>query len=128
VRAPVSLRDLPATILDLLRVPAAGRLPGRSLARFWTGGNRAETDTVLSEVTPYQAAPDALWGNGDQMRAMTGMPLRYIHNGGGREEVYDYLQDTLETKDLSRTPLADQNLDALRRVLRPAAGPSPSRP
>jgi arylsulfatase A-like enzyme len=35
VRETVSLRDLPATIVDLVDLAAGARFPGRSLARFW---------------------------------------------------------------------------------------------
>ncbi|HZW29194.1 MAG TPA: sulfatase, partial [Isosphaeraceae bacterium] len=35
VRQPVSLRDLPATILDLISLRAGSPFPGRSLARHW---------------------------------------------------------------------------------------------
>ncbi len=35
VDSPVSLRDLPATVVDLLGMSAASPFPGRSLAAFW---------------------------------------------------------------------------------------------
>ena len=35
VREAVSLRDLPATIVDLVGLAAGAPFPGRSLARFW---------------------------------------------------------------------------------------------
>src|SRR5205085_8095982 len=39
VKEFVSLRDLPATVLDLLRLEGRGWFPGRSLARFWHAGS-----------------------------------------------------------------------------------------
>ncbi len=41
VDAPVSLRDLPATIADLTGLGDVAPFPGRSLARFWTPGGGA---------------------------------------------------------------------------------------
>ena len=35
VDSPVSLRDLPATVVDLLGLSAASPFPGRSLAAYW---------------------------------------------------------------------------------------------
>ncbi len=35
VESPVSLRDLPATVVDLLGLSAASPFPGRSLAAYW---------------------------------------------------------------------------------------------
>ena len=52
----VSLRDLPATIVDLLGLGAGSPFPGISLARFWRNspsGNvdlSRETDPVVSEL------------------------------------------------------------------------------
>ena len=37
VDEPVSLRDVPATIADLVATDAESPFPGRSLARFWSG-------------------------------------------------------------------------------------------
>ena len=46
VKTPVSLRDLPQTVLDLSALPDSGhRFPGASLARFWNG---TPMDSALS--------------------------------------------------------------------------------
>ena len=39
VAEPVSLRDVPATVLDLLGLGRGAAFPGRSLARFWDPGD-----------------------------------------------------------------------------------------
>ena len=52
----VSLRDLPATIVDLLGLGAGSPFPGTSLARFWRNSPSAaadlsrDTDPVVSEL------------------------------------------------------------------------------
>ncbi len=38
VYSPVSLRDLPATVVDLLGLSAGSPFPGRSLAAYWESG------------------------------------------------------------------------------------------
>ena len=40
VESPVSLRDLPATVVDLLGLPAGSPFPGRSLAAYWHRARR----------------------------------------------------------------------------------------
>lgn len=47
----VSLRDLPATIIDLAGLADWSPIPGRSLARFW---NRATTDPLAGEPAVAQ--------------------------------------------------------------------------
>ncbi len=50
----VSLRDLPATIVDMIGLANRSPFPGRSLARFWAerpaGGDRGEPEVALSEL------------------------------------------------------------------------------
>jgi arylsulfatase A-like enzyme len=51
IAAPASLRDLPATMLDLAEIDG-GLLPGRSLAALWSeSGQDAELSAALSEVS-----------------------------------------------------------------------------
>ena len=54
VRQTVSLRDLPATIVDLIGLGDGSPFPGRSLARFWAdrpaGCPPVEAEAALSEL------------------------------------------------------------------------------
>ncbi len=57
VTEPASLRDLPATIVDLLGFSSASPFPGNSLARFWDASvsgspNLMASEDVLSELVP----------------------------------------------------------------------------
>ena len=45
---PVSLRDLPATVVDQFGLSAGSPFPGHSLAAFWRSSSR----TAASEITP----------------------------------------------------------------------------
>ena len=60
VTETVSLRDLAATIVDVLGFKAGSPFPGNSLARFWNGSasasaKAAASDQVLSEVVPLDS-------------------------------------------------------------------------
>jgi arylsulfatase A-like enzyme len=85
--APVSIRDLPATVCDLVGVRAD--FPGESLARFWTDGTAA-TDSarvaagngrVGGRVAPDRAGPPtAASGASDvPMSDVAGLPQSPIH-------------------------------------------------
>ena len=102
VAAPVSLRDLPATVVDLVGLQGKKLFPGGSLARYWHGGLQSG-DLVLSEVSR------ASWGEnwyptvkGD-MQSLTDARYHYIKNGDGREELYDLDHDAAGKKDIARS-------------------------
>ncbi len=105
VAEPVSLRDLPATILDLLGLEGPSPFPGRSLARFWTEGpgSRPGPDPILAEVRRrdgLQGDPllPAARGNVDSL--VVGGKV-YIRDSTGREELFDQANDPLELHDLT---------------------------
>ena len=63
VRETVSLRDLPATVIDLVGLENGSPFPGRSLARFWvdrpSGAAPVQTEVVLSELaSPNPSDPN----------------------------------------------------------------------
>ena len=83
---PVSLVDLPATILDLLGL-GTGEFPGRSLARAWTG-----------EAGPGH--PEAVMEEEEMLGAVLGR-YHYLVRRDGNDELYDAVLDPVETRDLS---------------------------
>lgn len=116
VLPPVSLRDVPATIMDLLAPDGAAPFPGRSLARFWQGTTQPD-DTLLSELkfAPQQPA----WypaSKGDMVSAVQ-RGQRYIHTGDGREELFDFGADPLEQHDLRAAPEGTEGLARFRQLL-----------
>lgn len=121
VATPVSLRDLPATILDLTGMPAHGALPGRSLARLWSGddpGVRSTADTLLASVQRVWNLPGFYPAMQGDMHSVLFGGLRYIKNlGTGGEELYDFETDTLELHDLAGTPRGRAALPAYREAL-----------
>jgi arylsulfatase A-like enzyme len=124
VSTRVTLRDIPATVLDLVGLNAAP-LPGMSLARHWTAGvNRdSSTDVAIAEVR--EAAWARLWApaypaaKGD-MGSITDDRYHYIRNGDGREELYA-VADTTEAHDISAAPESQPILERYRAILRDLA-------
>ena len=50
IEVPVSLRDLPATVAELIDPTADHPFPGRSLARYWSATGEVSADPVLSQL------------------------------------------------------------------------------
>ncbi|WP_410001716.1 sulfatase [Singulisphaera sp. GP187] len=130
VKAPVSLRDLPATVVDLLGLAADSPFPGRSLAAAWSGAPAPfPVDSLLSEVElPPEADP-----NGGRSPVCRGPMLslvadgwHYIRNGDGREELYDFEHDTDETHDLAGSADKAEVMRTLRARI--TEGSEPGRP
>lgn len=125
VTEPVSLRDLAATIVDLLDLEAGSPFPGRSLARFWDGSSPSSSTAVeptLSEVVPIDPTnPDPLemikphW----PIAAVVDSDWSYIRReADGHEELFRLPEDTRESRDLSGIPATRPELDRMRGTLR----------
>jgi arylsulfatase A-like enzyme len=101
----VSLRDLPATVLDLADIRDAGRFPGVSLSRFWqpqaAPAATPPGEALLAEVSKGIRTP-AWWpvSKGD-MKSLVMEQVHYIRNGDGLEELYDLSSDPFEERDLA---------------------------
>ena len=109
VREPVSLRDLPATVADLLGLGAPSPFPGRSLARLWEAGP-ARSPAAEARSSPRSTAPAegprqplARPRPAGPMKSLVAEEKVYIRNGDGREELYDL--DTDPRKATTSPPL-----------------------
>ena len=140
VATVVSLRDLAATISDLIGLADGGSFPGQSLARFWIREDQSASrvsDPVLSEVRHADWAktwfPWYPTAKGD-MQSLDDNQYHYVRNGDGREELYALEQDPGEEHDLAHLSGSREALErfrmALRRILEdspPARPASPKR-
>jgi arylsulfatase A-like enzyme len=121
VQTSVSLRDLPATVVDLVGVGQTGVFPGNSLRRYWTSASEAATSSpgvLLSEVRQNRAWPSQYPVAIGSMKSLVIEGKHYIKNyGDGREELYDIEQDPAETQDLSGSDEGRQLLKQLRMSL-----------
>jgi arylsulfatase A-like enzyme len=104
VSPPITLRDLPATVMDLTGFD--GRLfPGTSLRTYWAGTEsvNASPSPVLSEIVRgIHADPWVPLARGD-MRSLVLDGKHYIQNTDGGEELYDFRSDPEERVDLVRS-------------------------
>lgn len=129
VSTPVSLRDLAATILDLSG--ARGRLPGRSLSRFWDGSLSPAAltgDTLLMELSYSPRLPKQTPIAKGPMKSVLVDTLRLIHNGDGREELFDFAHDRTDQNDLAQKPEQQDALARLRGALKEMTPTGSGRP
>lgn len=117
----VSLRDLPATILDVIGAGASSPLPGHSLATLWTGAGEGTVSPALSELDTFDYAAEWKPIHRGDMRSLVDGPLHYILNGDGVEELYEWPSDPREEHDLidmdARAPVLQRfrhTMDSLR--------------
>jgi arylsulfatase A-like enzyme len=141
VRQVVSLRDVAATLLERVGIdPAASGVPGRSLARWWTGQPTAP-DTVfstLSRGSDNQPWYPVSWG--PVMYSLVDSAYHYVVNGDGSDELYDHRTDAAELVNLAWDPamtdvvvdfrarLAALGIDLPARPTAPVAHPTPPAP
>jgi arylsulfatase A-like enzyme len=130
IDAPVSLRDLPATIVGLLGFDQAATFPGRSLARFWAEGEAAPaaSEPLLMETDK----PVLLTNQGREpaakgpMKAMIAAGMHYIRSGDGGEELYSLAGDPEERSNVAGVAAAGQALEGFRAALRSMLRKRPS--
>jgi arylsulfatase A-like enzyme len=130
----VSLRDLAATVVDVVGLDKSSPFPGRSLARFWDDAPHPPAADglaprhALAEVVPidpvfhdvarlaHPAWPMAALAEGD---------WSYIRRHGHRgEELFDLHGDANEQRNRADDPAAQPRLGEMRRSMdRLTAGP-----
>ncbi len=133
VKECVSLRDLPATIVDLLSLADSSPFPGRSLAKLWRPHVREDTpaDGAISELSgpnpslPSQGRSPAARG---PLTSVAEGEFVYIRNeGDGTEELFHERDDPLELRNRARDETMEPVLKQLRQHLnRARAGSSPA--
>ncbi|NLX96364.1 MAG: sulfatase [Rhodopirellula sp.] len=111
LQEPVSLRDVPATVVDLAGCRRGCQLPGNSLANLWHKTRIRTCDAVLASVGT--AAPD---GTANRMDAVIAAGLHYIRYGDGREELFDFFKDPAESDDLIKSDNVREPLSRIRAM------------
>jgi arylsulfatase A-like enzyme len=131
VSATVSLRDLPATIVDLVGLEGGAPFPGRSLARFWQGLSPEAvppgTEGAVSELRspspndPNQGRSPARRG---PLLSMALGNYVYIRNeADGSEELFNQFDDPRELTNRARLGALNPVLEQFRaslKLLKPA--------
>lgn len=118
----VSMRDLPATVLDIVGVRNT-EIPGRSLARFWrpdrASASTPGTSPLLSELWAAPNQPTWFPVSRGYMRSVVGWPLMLIARGDGARELIALTTDTaLRPPDPSTDSIVRALTDSLDRIPR----------
>ncbi len=125
---PVSLRDLPATIVDLVGLGTGSPFPGRSLARLWREPRNEESSSVLDGVVSELTSPNPSDPNHGRSPAYRGPLISlamgdyvYVLNqGDGTEELFNEHEDPHElinrAGDKAMQPLLRQFRSHLARM------------
>ncbi len=123
VRETISLRDLPATIIERVGMGADSPFPGRTLARLWDPSlatDRLAPDPVLSEITIGRGVVDprspAPFPPG-LMQSLAADRNVYIRYGDGREELFDLASDPAESRNLAGRSESRPILERFRGLL-----------
>ena len=103
-RRIVSLRDVPATLLELAGVQAPG-IGGASLARAWgaSTGSTSEISQALSEIEESQEQPLYFRNPDGAVKSLLDSAWHYLYNGNAIEEVYNWRADPDERRNLRDT-------------------------
>ncbi len=125
----VSLRDLPATIVDLLGFQDPRAFPGESLVPLWAqagAGRPVETSPAISVVVPtdpVEPDPLKLMESREVWASLTQDGWSYIlGEGTSGEQLYHLKDDPGERLDHARDPAAADRLASMRAALNRATG------
>jgi arylsulfatase A-like enzyme len=126
INESVSLRDLPATILDFLNLEKVAKFPGESLRRYWQGSDGVITAPapVLSQLDFAPNLPEWYPVSKGNMKSLMTDRYQYIKNGDGQEEIYDTENDPWEKRNLVGFQVSRVLLPQFRSYLSLAKGPS----
>jgi arylsulfatase A-like enzyme len=130
VDEPVSLRDVPATVLDLAGLARGDLLPGRSLARFWNQRDGAP-QPVFEPLLMEMERPALLTNQGREpvsrgpMKSLVAGGMHYIRTGDGGEELFALGADPQELTSVAGLPGAEVSLEGFRGALRSMVGTRP---
>jgi len=113
----VSLRDVPATVLDLAGMEVSA-LAGTSLAGYWLEPLESGAAPGYTEVREALRIP-ARYPNADaDLYSLLDNDYHYIRGKNNREELYRYGEDPSESRNLTAEDGAEHVLLRLRDLLR----------
>jgi arylsulfatase A-like enzyme len=119
----VSLRDLPATVVDLLGLSAGSPFPGRSLAAYWRSGPGPLPEitspalTEQAEAAAFQAHPRRGREHPGFQMSLVASGHHYIRHGMGLEQLYDLRVDPFERVNLMASTTGADRVRPFRRML-----------
>jgi arylsulfatase A-like enzyme len=123
IRRPVSLRDLPRTVTELLVPGAENPFPGRSLARDWNSAGSEPIDPIFAQLEQPRLAGDDF-----SSEPVTGMnsvivdDYILIEARDRPPELYHLFADRLQQRNLADLPAFQPGLDMMKRTLSAVRG------
>jgi arylsulfatase A-like enzyme len=124
VNSPVSLRDLPATVVDRLDLSAGSPFPGRSLAVHWglpPGQPSPEMTTpAFSEravATAIEARRRFIGGSPTFEMSLVARDHHYVRNAIGGEELYNLTRDPYGQFNLLKSTADHLGVNVFRMML-----------
>jgi arylsulfatase A-like enzyme len=134
VKEVVSLRDLAATLVDVVGQGSGSPFPGASWARFWKQPGPGPPDaaaplaTAFAEVVPHDPTKAVSPGSAKPRPPLAAVKERdwsYIRRGGdGREQLFHLSEDSREQRNVADLSSTQTTLKRLRAELdRLAEGP-----
>jgi arylsulfatase A-like enzyme len=134
IKDPVSLRDLAATIVDVIGLESGSPFAGVSMGRLWQQPSEVSPvpspslSPSLAEVVPNDPQDRNSWGIPRPLPPLGAVKEKdwsYIRqNGDGREELFHLQQDPKERHNLAADSAARATLERMRESLgRLTAGP-----
>ena len=125
----VSLRDLPATVLNLLGIDCGQCLPGTPLTPYWDAANgtvSAPPSEVVAELSQGIRLPDRYPNASGDLQSILVGNFHYIVSHAG-EELYDLSVDPVEARNLAQAESSAATRNDMKRrldgVLKGAAPP-----
>ncbi len=124
VTGPASLRDVPATVVELLGLGPETPFPGRSLSRFWDENAGREAAKSASEPLLMETGKPLFLANQGREPAAKGplsslisSGMHYIRWADKSEELFLLDSDPEERTNLARSPTSALALPGLRKSL-----------
>jgi len=128
VARPVSLRDVSATIAELVGLDGESSFPGASLVPLAHGDSAAASSPVFSQVARNRTIEPNLPTYHGPLRSLIDDQLHYIRNGEGVEQLFAWRGDSAEARDLAKTDEGRAVLPRYRTLtsgtVPPSAGPA----
>jgi hypothetical protein len=124
VVSPVSLRDLPATVVDRLGLAEGSPFPGRSLAAYWQSPRGAAIEEITTPAFSEQSSRGASRPEPGPGGVFPGFQMsivstnhHYIRDGVGGERLYDLSDDPFEKVNLMESAERKHEVKVYRRML-----------
>jgi arylsulfatase A-like enzyme len=101
----VSLRDIPATVMNLVGGDT-NSFPGRSMVKFWSHeGATQSAEAIISELSPgrFKDGPSYYPATQGGLRSLLTDEWHLIVSDSGKSELYAWKRDPREENDLAKT-------------------------